>query len=720
MSTSSLSHYVLAAATVMTVAIVVSATPPSSAERHIVVFSKTHEKIAQVGYRIGGESTIVHLIVNLEEGMYTVSHSGSELGEYVCYGPDRIKPDGALGDNTLQFVTTGAGVLSVTRSGHLGSGPPPPAPVITTDGGAGPGEDYSTTVPGLVLEGTCDGATTKTIRVNGSTVGVTYVPGEANWSYSRTLTEGLNTFWVTATDETGLSSTATVISIVLGDGTPPDPPPPAPVISTDGGNGAGVDYTTTSSSLLLEGTCDTAIESIRVNGSTLGVIYRPGETSWSYSGTLDEGPNVFAVTGTVGIGLTSPASSITITLDSTGVVPTPVILTNGGNGPGVDFTTNIPWLTLHGTCNSVTETIWVNGGTSAVAYTSGGTSWSYGQAESERVPVLATAFQNEGTVREANALTSVSALDDVWSPLPVDSATSDFYATGAIGATFDALSLEFSPENLDMSDLILRVYLQKGSGPSYIESWEHYRLLPGTFNAEDQDSYVVNPEDDHLPGGQLEPDTTVGWVELPFDANSDPLFIEPNGHIGVTLRLWNWRIDAVRLVQRSGSATLLVEGSNTFTVIALDAFGTPSGADTITVTLDTIPPAPPVITTDGGNGPGKDFAATSEELTLAGTCDPSTWSIWVNGSTSGVTYSPGDTDWQYYAWIGEGANRFNVNAQDWCGNTSTSAAIRITRGIIPRGVPISAGAVLCTALIMGVTLHLHCVMHTRRRKQSSR
>ncbi|MBI5094586.1 MAG: hypothetical protein HZB26_19400, partial [Candidatus Hydrogenedentes bacterium] len=94
-------------------------------------------------------------------------------------------------------------------------------------------------------------------------------------------------------------------------------PPPAPVITTDGGNGAGVDYTTNNASLTLAGTCDSTLVTIQVNGSTSGVTYTAGLTTWSYSGTLSAGANPFSVTGTDAQPLTSSADTMTITLDTT-------------------------------------------------------------------------------------------------------------------------------------------------------------------------------------------------------------------------------------------------------------------------------------------------------------------------------------------------------------------------------------------------------------------
>ncbi len=87
---------------------------------------------------------------------------------------------------------------------------------------------------------------------------------------------------------------------------------PVPLITTDGGNGAGVDYDTTQAALTLDGTCHATTNEIRVNGDTTGVTYTPGDTTWSYSGTLILGDNLFTVIA-YDIGA-NPSQSATITV----------------------------------------------------------------------------------------------------------------------------------------------------------------------------------------------------------------------------------------------------------------------------------------------------------------------------------------------------------------------------------------------------------------------
>ena len=100
-------------------------------------------------------------------------------------------------------------------------------PVITTDGGSGEGADYTTNNSSITLTGAC-AADTYAVYVNGSTDGVSYTAGATSWSYTGTLSEGTNTFDVTAYDAAGNPSLADSITVTY-----------------EGGGGYAVQITTT-------------------------------------------------------------------------------------------------------------------------------------------------------------------------------------------------------------------------------------------------------------------------------------------------------------------------------------------------------------------------------------------------------------------------------------------------------------------------------------------
>ncbi|MBN1808895.1 MAG: matrixin family metalloprotease [Planctomycetes bacterium] len=91
---------------------------------------------------------------------------------------------------------------------------------------------------------------------------------------------------------------------------------------------------------------------------------------------------------------------------------------------------------------------------------------------------------------------------------------------------------------------------------------------------------------------------------------------------------------------------------------------------------DTVAPAPPVITTNGG----ADFTTADAALVLAGTMAADTWELRVNGSTEGVAaFAFGDTAWSYSTTLeAPGENHFSVTALDASGNTSAPDSITVT------------------------------------------
>ena len=157
------------------------------------------------------------------------------------------------------------------------------------------------------------------------TTSTSYTPGAA-------LSEGSHTLYVQERDTAGNWSSSGSFSIVI-DVTEPS----VPGITTDGGNGPGNDYTSTDSSITLEGSCVGDTVAIYVNGSADGVTYTAGETSWTYTGTLESGDNTFTITAVDAAGNISDAGSITIT--TTNFKPdTPVLSSPTDGETGVSLT----------------------------------------------------------------------------------------------------------------------------------------------------------------------------------------------------------------------------------------------------------------------------------------------------------------------------------------------------------------------------------------------
>ncbi|MBF0225163.1 MAG: right-handed parallel beta-helix repeat-containing protein [Desulfobacterales bacterium] len=91
---------------------------------------------------------------------------------------------------------------------------PPNAPVITTDGGKGEGNDFKSAVSSVTLNGTCSNDT-EAIYVNGSINGVSYSKGDSFWTYTGQLMPDVNLFSITAYDLAGNISAPDEINITF-------------------------------------------------------------------------------------------------------------------------------------------------------------------------------------------------------------------------------------------------------------------------------------------------------------------------------------------------------------------------------------------------------------------------------------------------------------------------------------------------------------------------
>lgn len=139
----------------------------------------------------------------------------------------------------------------------------------------------------------------------------------------------------------------------------------------------------------------------------------------------------------------------------------------------------------------------------------------------------------------------------------------------------------------------------------------------------------------------------------------------------------DWLAQEVALLTYTPEADLS-DGAYTLYVQERDAAGNWSASGSFAIHVDTIAPAAPVITTDGGNGPGVDFATDAFEAVLDGTVTDDAVSVLVNGSVEGVMFTPGATSWSYTGPMAYGGNVFEVQIRDAAGNVS-SVTIHIQR-----------------------------------------
>ena len=466
----------------------------------------------------------------------------------------------------------------------------PPAPEITTDGGNGPGQGFTTNQPAMTLEGTTASGTAE-IRVNGSTEGVSYTQGQTVWSYTTTLNEGVNTFSVTAWDFVENDSAPAMIAITLD-----TEAPPAPIITTNGGAGPGEDFVTNIDTLVLQGTTSNDTMAILVNGGNLGVIHEPNATTWSFSTLLAPGNNLFSVVAVDAAGNASEPATITVEFDASFLDP-PIITTNGGN----NFATNNPALQLQGTTATGTHSIRVNGSSAGVSFPVGGSSWQFSAAMTEGATVyLVTALNAAGRPSYPARIT---------------------------------VTLDTTPPAKPI------ITTDGGNGPGQdFATAESTLVLQGT--------------------------TSLDTTRLEVNGGIEGVTHAPGGPV------WSF-------------PTTLTEGVNVFEVVAFDAVGNASEPAILSVTLDTTPPAAPVITSDGGNGPGADFTTPAQQVVIFGSAETALAEILVNGASGVAEYDTASGEWSALVALEDGPNPFAFIAVDAVGNVSEPATLTITRALDP-------------------------------------
>ena len=190
--------------------------------------------------------------------------------------------------------------------------------------------------------------------------------------------------------------------------------------------------------------------------------------------------------------------------------------------------------------------------------------WSPTYAGLVTVPIssaTSTSFQDEGTLTFDNTA-KLSSLDDDWAPSVAGTVTHDYYATGTSNQWWDAVSLNFDLSSVGWENIVsaeLAFYTEQGD---YGSTWHHYQILEGAFNPTNQDEGPITAVG-HTDFGDHGSSGLVGWLYEPI-----PVAWITGNDLDVTLRLWNARIDQVKLL-----ATVPVPGAVLLGILGLGAVG---------------------------------------------------------------------------------------------------------------------------------------------------
>ena len=531
----------------------------------------------------------------------------------------------------------------------------PAAPVITAPVDGAIGNDNTPTVTGTAEPG----ATVTVIGPLGETcTAVADINGDWSCEIAPALADGLNQLDVTATDPAGNTSPVSSVMITVD-----TMAPAAPVINTPT-NGAPVSGT---------GEAGATVVVTTPSGATCTtVVLANGTWSCTLSPSPVDGEDITA-DQTDPAGNTSPPTTVNGGIDTTAPAA-PVITAPVDGAIGNDNTPTVTGTAEPGATVTVTGPL---GETcTAVADINGDWSCDIAPALQEGVNQLdATATDPAGNTSPVSSI--MITVDTVAPAAPVINTPTNgdpVSGTGEAGATV----VVTTPSGATCTTVVL------ANG-----TWS-CTLSPSPVDGED----ITADQTDEA--GNTSPPTTVSGgidtvapvapvITAPVDGaignNNTPTVVgtaEPGATVTVTGPLGE-TCTAVADINGDWSCTIapaLQEGVNQLDATATDPAGNTSPADSISITVDTVAPAGPVIT-----APADGSSINDNTPTVSGTAEP--------GATVVVTGPLGETcmavadingDWScdIAPALAEGSNVLSATATDAAGNTSSASAVTVT------------------------------------------
>ncbi|GJD92176.1 hypothetical protein BHAOGJBA_5729 [Methylobacterium hispanicum] len=584
------------------------------------------------------------------------------------FTPTTPLPDGPL--SLTARATDAAGNASPT-SAALGltiDATAPAAPVLAAF--TGPTNDTTPTITG-----TAEAGATVTV-LNGTTVLGTAI-ADANGAFSVTpalpLPQGTARLTATATDAAGNTSVLSAATPVTIDTLAPA----APVLAAFTGP---IGDTTPD----ITGTAEVGATVTVTSGATVlgtAVAGADGRFTLTPTGPLPQGTSTLTATATDLAGNTSPASTgIAVTVDS--AAPAAPVITTAPDS------TSDPTPTITGTAEAGATVTVLNGtavlGT-AVADTGGAFSFTPTAPLADGTLTLtATARDVAGNVGPASAAVA----------LTIDTAAPGAPTLNALPAT----TADNTPEISGTAEAGATVTIANGT------------TVLGTAVAGANGAFTFTPEVP-LPSGPytltatatdaagntgpasnavvtaitapVVPDTTPPAPPVldafPTPTNDTMPTITGSAEVGAVVTITNGPVvlgSAIAGADGSFSftpTTPLTDGATTLTAVARDLAGNPSGAATVTVTIDTAPPAAPTFTTPA--------ASTDATPAITGTAEAgAAVTIANNGTTLGtaVAGTNGTFTFTPAAPLAEGLNNLTATATDVAGNTSAPVTATLT------------------------------------------
>ena len=598
----------------------------------------------------------------------------------------------------------------------------PAAPVITglsNDNGAQP-DDGISSFNWTYLSGTAADANSVAVYRDGVQVGTAQVSG-GNWTLLvSALPQGTHSFTAVARDYVGNESGESNEVEFTVDLTAP----PVPVlVSISDDTGTPGDFRTSDTTPTLTGTAEAnATVTIRNGSTVLGTATADGSGNWSYTtAELTEGVHSFTVKATDLAGRESSYSGTQIVFIDTMAPDAPVITGFSDDSlPTGDGITSDTTPTLSGTAlaNSTVE-IFENGISLGTVTTDGSGNWSFttGELAEASYSFTARATDNAGNVSEASAALTLTVASGPPPATATPVITLFSNDTGASGdgttrdTTLDLYGTAANSATVEIFDggVSLGTVTADGAGNWHFLTGElgdggHdftvVATAPGGYGPSDPSAAFSVTVDTAAPAAPVivsfSDDT--GYSSSDNQTNDNTLTFTGTAVANATINIFRGGgLVATTTANGDGdwsvTTGVIADGYATYEARALDAAGNMSAAsNTMTIGIDTVAPAAPVITGfSPDSGTQGDGVTTNNLIAIQGTAQSGTRTVIVydNGVEIGEATVNG-LSWIFYTEsLSEGEHEFTVVGVDYAGNEGDeSGALAVTIDDTPPPVPV--------------------------------
>ncbi|MBX5481091.1 MAG: adhesin [Myxococcaceae bacterium] len=578
----------------------------------------------------------------------------------------------ADGAHTAEAVATDAiGNASAPVSTPFKIDTTPPAVAVTS-----PVENATLAYATPVVAGTAEPGATVEVTVDGVVVATVTADTNGDWSYTldtaQALMDGAHTASVVATDAAGNPS-APVTRHFMTD----VQAPAAPVIASPAENSAVNTGTPT-----ISGTTEpNATVEITVDGVVVGTVTADGSGAWSYTltpgQTLGDGPHTASAVATDGAGNTGLPGNTSFTVDTVPPVA-PVIVTPAD---GATIATAMPVVSGTAEAGSSVEVFIDSVSIGTVTASMTGT-WSItAPASLFEGPHTADAISRDAAQNATPSATVTFTVDLTAPGAPIVVAPADGSATHnptpAVTGTADP-------------DVTVDVYVDGVLVGTVTADSTGSWTLPATGSLSEGSHTVSATARDAANNATAGPANTfeVDLTAPPAPAVTDPAdgdqvntsspTVTGTGEPGATVNVYvDGTLVGTAQVDMNGNWSLPLpmqsDGDHTITVEAVDPAGNVGPETSIDVTIDTVPPAAPVVLT-----PAEMATETTPTPTVSGTAEPgATVEITVDGVVVGTVTADTNGDWSYTLTpdqaLGEGNHTVSATATDEAGNTGPAS-----------------------------------------------